>query len=198
MLSVAQAAADPAGHEDEMVFGEFGQHFLRQDAGGDRADMAARFHAFDHQRIRAGAQQLLGERQCRREADHLGGVLPALDRFDTAFGRNAPGQHHMAHGVLFAHGDEVEELRVHGDEVHAERAVGQLAGFGDFGVEQIGRHRPAGDHAEPAGVRNGRDEIAFGHPAHRPAQNGGFAAEKIATALHQTRSLGVTVHDEIA
>ena len=25
-----------------------------------------------------------------------------------------------------------------------------------------------------------------------------FAAEKIATALHQTRSLGVTVHDEIA
>jgi hypothetical protein len=42
---------------------QFRQDFLRQHRGRDRADMAARFHALDHQRIGAGTHQLLRQRQ---------------------------------------------------------------------------------------------------------------------------------------
>jgi hypothetical protein len=41
------------------------------------------------------------------------------------------------------------------------RACGQRAGGGDFGVQQFGRHRPAGDHAKAARVADGGHQIAF-------------------------------------
>ena len=50
------AAPDAPGDEDQMVRAQFGEHFLRQHAGRNRADMAARFHPLDHERIGAGPQ----------------------------------------------------------------------------------------------------------------------------------------------
>ena len=62
---------------------------------------------------------------------------------------------------------------------------GARLGLGDLGVEQFGVHRPAGDHAEPAGIADRGDEVALGHPAHRPAEDGIFGAEEVGPAVHQ-------------
>ena len=52
-------------------------------------------------------------------------------------------------------------------------------------IGKVGRHRAAGDHAEGAGVRQGRYEVALRDPAHRAAQDGDLAAEEVGPALHQ-------------
>ena len=100
----------------------------------------------------------------------------------------------MRDAVLFAHADQIEELRMHGDEIHAERLVGQRSGRRDLRVEQLRRHRAAGDHAEAARIRYGGNQVALGHPAHRPAQDRGLAAQEIGASAHQLRSLGKIVH----
>ena len=46
----------------------------------------------------------------------------------------------MADVVLHANVDQLAELRVHRDEVHAERAGGARFCLGDFRVEELGRH----------------------------------------------------------
>ena len=84
-----------------------------------------------------------------------------LDPLDRAARRKPAGEHDMADLVLRADVDQLGQLRVHGDEVDAERPVGARLGLGDLGVEQLGGHRPAGDHAEPAGVGDGGDEVAL-------------------------------------
>jgi hypothetical protein len=55
---------------------QFRQDLLRQHGGRDRADMAAGLHPFDDQRIDAGTDQLLRQRQRRGKADHLGARSP--------------------------------------------------------------------------------------------------------------------------
>jgi hypothetical protein len=87
--------------------------------------------------------------------------------------------------------DQVEQLRVHGDEVDAERLGSQRLGRGDFRVQQGGRHRAAGNHAKPPGIGYGRHQMPFRHPAHRPAQNGGVAAQKLRAAGHEGSEFGV-------
>ena len=182
------ASADAAGHEHRNLLRHFGQDFLRQHAGRDRADMAARFHALDHQRVDARSHQLLRKRQRGRETDQLGAI--GLDRLDAALGRQATGQHHMAHLMLGAHRDQVEQLRMHGDQVHAERLVGQRPGRRNFRVQQFGRHRATGNHAETAGVRDRRHQMPLTDPAHRPAQDRALAAEKFGAAGHQGSEFG--------
>src|SRR5204863_8420785 len=70
------------------------------------------------------------------------------------------------------------------NEIDAERAVGALLRLCDLGVEQVRRHRPAGDHPERAGVAERGDEVALRNPAHRPAEHRIIAAEEIGAALH--------------
>ncbi len=182
------APADAAGHEHRNLLRHFGQDFLRQHAGRDRADMAARFHALDHQRVDARSHQLLRQRQRGRKADQLGAI--GLDRLDAALGRQATGQHDMAHLMLGAHRDQVEQLRMHGDQVHAERLVGQRPGRRNFRVQQFGRHRATGNHTETAGVRDRRHQMPLTDPAHRPAQDRALAAEKFGAAGHQGSEFG--------
>jgi len=177
------AAADAAGHEHQMIRRKARQDFLREDGRGHGADVAARFHALDHKRVRAGAQQLLAERQRGRKADDLGTMR--LDRLETALGRDTASQHDMRDAVLCADIDKVEQLRVHGDEVHAEGLGRQRLGGGDFRVQKRRRHRAAGDHTEAARVTDRRNEIAFGHPRHRAAQDRGLATEEFAATRHQ-------------
>jgi hypothetical protein len=55
---------------------------------------------------------------------------------------------------------------------------GQRLGRGDFGIEQFGRHRPAGDHAKAARVADGGNEVALRNPAHRAAQDRVLGAEE--------------------
>jgi hypothetical protein len=133
-----------------------------------------------------------GQRQRGREDDDLG--AERLDRLDTALGRNAAGQHDMAHAMLFTDRDQVEKLGVHGDQVDAERLGGERLGPGDLRVEQVGRHRAAGDHAKAARIADRGHEVAFRNPAHRAAQDGIFGAQKGGPARHEGGSLGSCGH----
>jgi hypothetical protein len=84
---------------------------------------------------------------------------------------------------------ELHELRVHDDQVHAERLARQCRGRRDLRRELIGIHRAAGDHAEAAGVGDRRDQIALRHPGHGAAHDRGVAAEEFLAASPQTVEL---------
>ena len=177
------AAPDPAGDEHRDVGGDVGQDFLAQHAGRDRADVAAGLHPLDHQRVGARADHLLGQRQRRGEGDQLGATR--LDAVDRAARGQPAGEHDVGHLVLGADVDQLAQLRVHGDEVDPERLGRARLGLGDLGIEQFGVHRPAGDHAEAAGIADRGDEVALADPAHRPAEDGIFGAEELGPAMHQ-------------
>src|SRR3546814_10066013 len=100
--------------------------------------MAAGFHSFDHQRIDARADQFLSERQRRRKADDLG--ARRLDRFQAALRRQAAGKHDMADAMSGAHGDQLEKLRMHGNQVDAEIACRQRLRRRDLGIERSEEH----------------------------------------------------------
>ncbi len=111
------AAADPAGDEHRHL-ADMRQDLLRQDVERHRADMPAGLGALDHQCVGAAADQSLCQHQRRGEGDQLGAAV--LHRAHRAARRDAAGQHDMAHLRRQADLDQVVELRVHGDQVHAE------------------------------------------------------------------------------
>jgi hypothetical protein len=90
----------------------------------------------------------------------------------------------MADIMLLADFDQVEELRVHRDQIDAERLVGERLGPGDLRIELLGVHRAAGDHAEAAGVGDCGDEVALGHPGHGAAEDGDLAAQEFTATGH--------------
>ena len=167
---------------------DFGQDFLRQDGQADRADMAAGFGALDHQGVGAGADQAFGQHQRGGEGDELGAAV--LHRAHGVAGRDAAGQHDVADLGAQADLHQVVELRVHGDEVDAERLGGQRLGAGDLGFEQGGGHGAARDDAEAAGVGDGGDQVALADPAHGAAHDGGFGAEEGRAARPQRVEAG--------
>src|SRR3546814_4667145 len=63
--------------------------------------------------------------------------------------------------------------------------LGQRLSRRDLLVEQVGRHRPAGNHAEAARIGDGRDQMPLRHPTHRPAQDRDLATQEIGAAGHQ-------------
>ena len=186
------AAPDTASNEDQVVRSKARQNFLRQNGCRDGTDVAASLHALDHERIRAGAKQLLAQCQGWREADDLGAAR--LDRFDASLWRDTACQNDMADTALRADVDQVEQLRMHGDEIDTEGLGRERLRADDLRIEQVGRHRAAGNDAEAAGIADRRDEIALRHPRHRAAQDRIFAAEKLAAPRHQRRGLGVSGH----
>src|SRR3546814_11571295 len=80
------------------------------------------------------SNELFGERQRRRETDDL--RTRRLDRLEAPLGRQPAREHDMADAMLGAHLDQVEQLRVHGDQVDAEIARRQRLGPGDRSEEQ--------------------------------------------------------------
>ena len=190
------AAADPAGDEDRNIFRDVGQDFLRQHRGRHRADVAAGLHALDDQRVGARAYQFLREGQRGREADQLRAAR--FDPVDRAARGKAAGKNDVGDAMIGADVDQLGQLRVHGDEIDAERPVGARLGLGDLGVEQFGAHRSAGDYSEPAGVGDGGDQMALGNPAHRAAHDGDVAAEELGAAVHQLLEPGVAGAEWIA
>ncbi len=89
----------------------------------------------------------------------------------------------MADPAPHAHLDVRHQVGMERDQIDAERALGERAGRRDLGVEQSGRHGPAGDDAEPAAIGDGGDEIAVGHPGHGAAHDRVLAAEEVGAAL---------------
>ena len=114
----------------------------------------------------------------------------ALIRSIAPGGGRPPARTTWLTSWLRADVDQLDQHRVHGDQIDAERPVGALLGLGDLGVEQIGRHRAAGDHPERAGIGQSRDEVALRDPAHRAAEDRDLAAEEVGAALHQPRRGG--------
>ncbi len=142
--------------------------------------MATRFGALDHQRVRTGTNKPLGQHERGREGDQLGAAI--LHRAHRVARRNAAGQYDMAHTSFDADAYQIIQMRMHGDQVHAERHFGQRLGGGDFGRQHIRHHAAAGNHAKPAGVADGGYEVAFGNPAHGAAHDGGARAQEGAAA----------------
>ena len=92
-------------------------------------------------RIGARAHQLLGDRPAPGRS--TSSLAPPASRAACAAGRQAAGEHDMPDLVIEADLDQLLELRMHGDEVDAERPVGSARGRRDLGREQGGRHRAA-------------------------------------------------------
>src|SRR3546814_3489830 len=113
------------------------QDFRGQDRCLTRTDMADRCHSLNDQRINARPDKLLCQRQCGGEADDL--RTAGLDRFNAAFGRKSASQHHMPDLMSRANVDEVENLRMHGDEVYAERLARKLQIDRATWRERVGR-----------------------------------------------------------
>ncbi len=94
------------------------QNFLRQHRGRDRADMPARLHPLDDERIDAHLHQLFADAGGGGERDHLAAAL--LEAVDRRPLRHPAGQHHVGHFIRNAGLDQRIERRMHQDEVHAE------------------------------------------------------------------------------
>ena len=113
------AAADPAGDEDRHLV-QVRQDLLRQHAGRDRADMAAGLHALDHQRIGARSAP------ASSRAPAPGRSRPAWRRrrfsaWIAGARRDAAGEHDMADPRSRQTSTSSLQLRMHGDQVDAER-----------------------------------------------------------------------------
>ena len=170
------AVPDPAGDEHRHL-AQMRQDLLGEHAGRDRPDVPARLHAFDDQRVGAGAHQALGHGEAGGEAEQPGAAV--LDPRDgRAIGQPA-GQDDVAHPLRAADVDQRQRacgcmmirLTPNG------RAVSPWVSR-DLGGQLIRRHGAAGDHAEAAGVRERRDQAVLRHPGHRAAHQGEVAAEK--------------------
>ena len=131
------------------------------------------------------AHQLLGQHQRRREAQRRA-RRRRLMRAIAAPGGMPPASTTWPTRCASADIDQLQELRVHGDEIDAERAVGQRA------RSRRSRRRadratstPRGDHAEAAGIGDRGDEVALRHPGHRAAHDRELGAEEGAAARPQ-------------
>src|SRR5436190_15475972 len=150
--------------------------------------MAACLAALDDDRVCSHAHELFGQDQSRGEAQHP--HRAGADALDRGNGRYAAGQHDVSDPLLDADIDQLHQLRMHRDQVDAERPRGERRSSGDFAAQQIGRHRAGGDDAEPAGIGDRGDQVALRHPGHRAAHDGEIGAEKGTAARPQPVQLG--------
>ena len=113
------AAPDTARDEDGHVL-DRGEDFLRENAGGDGADMTAGFGAFDDEAVHPRTHQLAGERGGGREGEQLD--VRRLDRGERGAGGQAAREHDVGDAQFGAGGDQIEQQRVECDQVDAEGA----------------------------------------------------------------------------
>src|SRR5260221_8857159 len=132
------AAADAAGDEDRHC-GEVREHLLRKHRGRDGPDMATCLVPLDDDRVRTVPQELLCKHQGRCEAQHAGAAV--ANTLDCRRARNPAGEHDMADAPRDADIDQLEQLRMHRNQIDPERPPGPRCGGSYLGVEQLGRHR---------------------------------------------------------
>ena len=65
----------------------------------------------------------------------------------------------------------------------------QLLRRNNFLLQQFRWHGGTGDNAERPRIAECGDQVALAHPAHRPAHNGVFAAQQIASALPESSEI---------
>ncbi len=150
------AMADAAGDEDRHLGGERRQYLLGEHRGRDRADMAARLHPLDHQRVDARADQLLRQRQ-RRARSRSASRHYALIRSIEPDGGSPPARTTWLTSMARADVDQLGQHRMHGDEVDAERlrsvrffvsAISVSSRSGVIAPQAITPKAPALDRAE--------------------------------------------------
>jgi len=96
----------------------------------------------------------------------------------------------MAHFIFRANINQFHDLRMHGDQVHAEWLGRQRLRGGNFRIEQFGRHRPARDHAKTSSVGDSRHQVPFRNPGHSATHDGDVAAKEFRAALHEVFEFG--------
>ena len=92
--------------------------------------------------------------------------VAAVAEVDDVAGHAQPGDEHRAAAV-----DDVVDLGGHvagrgGEQVDAERLVGELADLGDLVAHLLGAHGGRAHAAEAAGLATGGHEAVVRHPAH--------------------------------
>jgi len=170
------AASNPAGNKDRHV-AELRQDFLGQHARRHRSDVPARLATLNDDPIDLHADELACYAESRREAQNAGFTL--FDSAHCGAARETARQYDMTHPMLGADVDQVEELRVEGDQVDAKGTTSQRLGRANLGREQLRRHRSRSDDAEPPGIGNSCDQVALRNPGHRSAHDGEVAAEQL-------------------
>ena len=101
--------------------GEVRQDLLGQDPGGNRSDMPACLVAFDHDRIDAACGRATREAEggCKTE-DARSALLNSTDRRSP---RKPAGEHDMADVMGRTDVDQLDKLRVKGDQIDPKRTV---------------------------------------------------------------------------
>src|SRR5689334_24707016 len=87
--------------------------------------------------------------------------------------------------------DRISTLFPYTTLFRSERALRPGLRLGDFGVEEIRRHRAAGDHSESTSVGDRRHEVALADPAHGTAHDRIFATQELdrkSTRLNSSHS----------
>ena len=110
---------------------------------------------------------------------------PALSRCMVSRGGRPPAS--TTWPTLCVHADlgQLVELRVHDDQVDAERPAGQRRGRLDLLGQPLRPHRAAGQHAEAAGIADRGHQLPLGHPGHGTAQDRELRAKEVAATLPQ-------------
>src|SRR3954468_21915605 len=84
-------ASDTTRDKDRDVLAYVRQDLLRENRRRDRADVTARFHSLDDERIGSRAHQLLRQSERWSKADELRAAR--LDAVDSAAGRKPASEH---------------------------------------------------------------------------------------------------------
>ena len=150
-------------------------HLRHERHGGQLADVAAAFHTFRDDRVRACALHAFGQRDRRDNRHDLdAGFLPGshiLARIARARGQ---------HLDLLVDGELGEVVRVRGEQhdVHTKRLVRDRTRLADLVADIIDRRCAARDDAEAACLGNRRREVVLRDPRHGALHDRVFNTEQ--------------------
>ena len=116
------AATDAAGNEDRNAI-DMGEGLLGQNARRHGTDVTARLHPLDHDPIDSAAHQAPRDGQGRSKGKDTHSGLP--DTPDRGCLGKSSRQHDVGDGAGNADIDQPVEVRVHDNEVDAERTIGE-------------------------------------------------------------------------
>ena len=177
-ISATESPRDEHGH-----LGDMGQDLLRQNAGGDRPDVATGLGTFNDDSIGPGSHQTPSDGQGRGKGDDLHGSL--LQAADISIPRQSAGQNDMAHLPIDTDADEFLEIRVQGDEIDTEGTIREFKRGSDFSVEHVRSHGATCDDTESPGIRKRGNKVSLGEPSHGTAHDGVLRTQQFATTLPQ-------------
>src|SRR6266478_4766307 len=97
----------------------------------------------------------------------------------------------MTDAMVGANIDQLQKLRVQGNQVDTKGSRRHRPGCADLKGEQLRRHGSRSNYPEATGIGNGGDQVSLRDPGHRPAHYRDLATEEIAPAHPQAIELAI-------